>query len=365
MSILFIKYNHNFIDVRPEDFNGNKCCFPIVSIDRSNQVCGFYIEDGSEIALAFYTRDDAIRHIHTIQLLNMKAPMTGRPADRYILGRLISTSCRKKLLPPYDADYLTRYKLVMPGHDLLINCDAIDSAIGRNNHVAGREMYQVNIVNYSTTTVLMSSNLCSPYPTWDTLRNNMMAMKSELVTLKFSFSSSALPEINVVDPSGNHVHSNHLISVSLRPDECGTITVNFYMPGSSVDIIVKDGILLEPGNGIHKNDYIDKEAMKMEPKTTGTTIVDTFNIPEQVAKRLSELLVKQSIREKMLDQNIENPDKYEKMENMLVPIVAEIESLKNYITKECVPAEYRSDNFAWNYDGYEIDGCVVSIYKLI
>lgn len=106
-----------------------------------------------------------------------------------------------------------------------------------------------------------------------------------------------------------------------------------------------------------------KEENKMEPKTTTNAIVDTFTIPEQVAKRLSDLLVKQSIREKLLDQNIENAEKYERMENMLVPIVAEINQLKNQITMEYVPEKYQSDMYVWNYDGYDIDGCTVYIHN--
>lgn len=128
--------------------------------------------------------------------------------------------------------------------------------------------------------------------------------------------------------------------------------VEFIMPEKPVYIDVIDN-----------KDASVEEENKMEPKTTTNSIVDTFTIPEQVAKRLSELLVKQSIREKLLDQNIENAEKYERMESMLIPIVAEINQLKNQITMEYVPEKYQSDMYVWNYDGYEIDGCTVYIHN--
>ena len=130
----------------------------------------------------------------------------------------------------------------------------------------------------------------------------------------------------------------------------------FNMPAEDVSIFLVD----------HKSSteqMQNKEDKLMEPKTQSQQVVASFQIEEAVAKQLSELLIKQSIREKLLDQNINNPTKYEQMEQMLIPIVAEIEALKNHITNECVPAEYRSEQYVWNYDGYEIDGCTVYIYN--
>ena len=99
----------------------------------------------------------------------------------------------------------------------------------------------------------------------------------------------------------------------------------------------------------------------MEPKTNGMVVVSTFEIPDELAKRLSDLLVQQSIREKVLANYIDDPAKYEQAESLLIPIVAEVESIKNMITREYVPVGYRSDEYMWNYDGYEIDGNRVQI----
>lgn len=92
----------------------------------------------------------------------------------------------------------------------------------------------------------------------------------------------------------------------------------------------------------------------MEPNANAQVIVDRFEIPDELAKRLSELLTKQVIRERVLNQNLGDPAKYEQAEQLLMPIVSEIEAIKVRITKELVPEKYRSDVFLWNYDGYEI-----------
>lgn len=93
-------------------------------------------------------------------------------------------------------------------------------------------------------------------------------------------------------------------------------------------------------------------------------IVGSFNIPEELAKELSELLTKQSIREKLLLQLIEDPVKYEKAEEMLLPVVSKIEAIKIKITNEYVPAEYRSPNYIWNYDGWEVAGNSINVLTI-
>lgn len=94
------------------------------------------------------------------------------------------------------------------------------------------------------------------------------------------------------------------------------------------------------------------------------TIVGSFEIPDELAKELSELLTKQTIRERLLLQLIDEPEKYEKAEEMLVPIVSKIEAIKIKITKEYVPAEYNSTQYVWNYDGYEVAGNKVQIINI-
>ena len=93
----------------------------------------------------------------------------------------------------------------------------------------------------------------------------------------------------------------------------------------------------------------------MEP-----TIIDTFEIPEDIAKELSSLLAKQSIRERLLVSVIGKPE-YETLEASLIPIVEKIDSFKNMITLKYVPEKYRSDRFIWNYPGWEVSGTSVQI----
>lgn len=87
----------------------------------------------------------------------------------------------------------------------------------------------------------------------------------------------------------------------------------------------------------------------------------SIQIPEELAKELSELLIKQSIRENMLERCIDDPDKYDKMEAMLVPINARIGAIQTKITQEFIPDAFKSDDYMWNYNGWEIDGNTIHI----
>lgn len=90
--------------------------------------------------------------------------------------------------------------------------------------------------------------------------------------------------------------------------------------------------------------------------------VATFQIPDELAKRLSDLLVTQSIRERVLANLVGKPE-YDQMENKLIAIVNEIDAIKNKITMEYVPDEYRSERFTWTYEGYGISQNNISIIE--
>ena len=83
-------------------------------------------------------------------------------------------------------------------------------------------------------------------------------------------------------------------------------------------------------------------------------VIDHFEIPEELAKELSDLLTKQTIRERLLLQLVDDQGKYEAAEDMLLPITAKIEAIKMKITKEYVPSKYHSIKYIWNYNGWEI-----------
>ena len=89
-------------------------------------------------------------------------------------------------------------------------------------------------------------------------------------------------------------------------------------------------------------------------------VLQTFTIPEELAQRLSNLLVTQTSRERLLTPLVGKPE-YEQVEQSLIGLITEIDKLKNQITTEYVPPEYRSEEYQWNYDGIGISGNVVSI----
>lgn len=96
---------------------------------------------------------------------------------------------------------------------------------------------------------------------------------------------------------------------------------------------------------------------------TSLRVVDTFEIPNELAHELSDLLTKQTIRERLLDRMIQQGDDngYNAAEEKLMPIVSKIEAIKNKITNEYVPLFYASSEYSWNYNGYEVSGNKVDI----
>ena len=101
----------------------------------------------------------------------------------------------------------------------------------------------------------------------------------------------------------------------------------------------------------------------MEKKEKVQKVIDYFEIPEDLARELSESLTKQTIRERLLLQLVGEPDKYEQAEKLLIPITAKVEAIKIKITKEFVPAKYNARKYMWNYDGYAIDQNRVQIIE--
>ena len=92
-------------------------------------------------------------------------------------------------------------------------------------------------------------------------------------------------------------------------------------------------------------------------------IVETAEIPEDIAQRLSRLLIKESIRRQLLTDSVGNQTKYEEAEELLIPVVEEIDKIKNTITEKYVPDDFRSDDYIWSYNGFSIDGNEINIIK--
>lgn len=92
--------------------------------------------------------------------------------------------------------------------------------------------------------------------------------------------------------------------------------------------------------------------------------VTTFEIPEEIAKRLSILLVKEKVRRELLSNLVGNKSKFEEVEQLLVEVSSEVEKIKYDITTLYVPEKYRSDEFIWDYNGFEIDKNILTIYHM-
>ncbi|MCM1439774.1 MAG: hypothetical protein NC131_11335 [Roseburia sp.] len=151
----------------------------------------------------------------------------------------------------------------------------------------------------------------------------------------------------------------------------GVYTISFVMPPSDIEVHAdftgdwsgEDVAEIQKLIGdVTKMDIQDKkERVTNVRQVTSDEIVDTFTIPEDVAQRLSDLLVKQSIRQGLLPALIGEPDAYEKAEALLIPIQVEIDKIKYEISTRHVPVQYRSSKYKWNYNGWEIDNNVVEI----
>ena len=100
----------------------------------------------------------------------------------------------------------------------------------------------------------------------------------------------------------------------------------------------------------------------MEPKEMPIK-VDEVEIPDELARELSELLTTQTIKMDMLRILINNGEKHDTLEKELVPIVSKIEAIKYKITNEFIPKQYSSIQYIWNYNGYEIDGNKIEIIR--
>ena len=92
-------------------------------------------------------------------------------------------------------------------------------------------------------------------------------------------------------------------------------------------------------------------------------VVGSFEVPEDLAKRLSNLLTKKAIREQVLTSLVDDMAKFETVEATLIPLVNEIDSIKNKVTVEYVPEKFQSEKYQWSYNGFEIDGTRVEVYE--
>lgn len=94
-------------------------------------------------------------------------------------------------------------------------------------------------------------------------------------------------------------------------------------------------------------------------------IVDHVEIPDDIAKNLSDLLVKQVVRERILMASLSDPVKFEEAEKLLLPITEKIEMMKTRITQNLIPDRYNDPKYIWNYNGYAISENKIDIIETI
>ncbi len=93
--------------------------------------------------------------------------------------------------------------------------------------------------------------------------------------------------------------------------------------------------------------------------------VGQFNIPDEMAKELSELLSRKTILEDVLVGVAMKKDMetFDNLTKELYPVIEGIEAIKHKITSELVPDEFKSEKYIWNYDGYMIAGPTIFVYE--
>lgn len=94
-------------------------------------------------------------------------------------------------------------------------------------------------------------------------------------------------------------------------------------------------------------------------------VIDQIEIPEDIAKELSDLLVKQVVRERVLLASLSDPVKFEEAEKLVLPITEKIEAMKTRITQSYIPEKYNDSKYIWNYNGYAVSQNKIEIIESV
>ena len=90
-------------------------------------------------------------------------------------------------------------------------------------------------------------------------------------------------------------------------------------------------------------------------------LVTTFEVPTELAQELSELLIKEDILQTSIDHLFSQGDeKWTEVMEQLTKVKSRINTLKNKVTNDFVPDQYRDQKYVWNYEG---EGITFQIYK--
>lgn len=187
----------------------------------------------------------------------------------------------------------------------------------------------------------------------------------ELVLSLEGFKCKSVVEILLWVEDGYKITFDTLEDVVWTEDsEIGLTPVQVNLNGRDVTSVPYQFSFVMPDHDVNIGlEVVDESKVNDNIEMIWTDIIDYFTIPDELAMELSNLLTKQTIRERLLSQVVNDPVRYEKVEKMLAPITDKIEAIKTKITKEFIPSKYNSPEYIWNYDGYSIDGNKIQILK--
>lgn len=94
-----------------------------------------------------------------------------------------------------------------------------------------------------------------------------------------------------------------------------------------------------------------------------SSVIDTFEIPDEMAKELDQLITRVGIMKDILAANVNNQAAYDKLEAKLMPLQSRYSTIKSAITYQYVPAKYNSNDFSWVYPGYDLAGNICWIER--
>lgn len=91
--------------------------------------------------------------------------------------------------------------------------------------------------------------------------------------------------------------------------------------------------------------------------------VGEFKIPEDIAMPLSKLMSKKSLIMQLMDQNINDDDKFETYSEKGIALEDEIQQYQRRINETYLPDKFKLPHLQWNYNGYALAGCTIEVYS--
>lgn len=91
--------------------------------------------------------------------------------------------------------------------------------------------------------------------------------------------------------------------------------------------------------------------------------VGTFTISDELAQQLTDLMAKRDVYESLMIKAANDPAAFEMIEGRLLDTVRKYDAVRNRITDELLPNEYRNEKYTWSYRGWEVDKNVITVWE--